>query len=269
MDTHEPSLEVADDMPRLSQHQPDIIPADDDRAAIFLQAGCVTSSAASNSAGVNPADSNPAARRFVRGGAGIVIIVAASALTGMLTPIGEQLLPHAVRSMANSSGPWAMVAFAAIYFGSLRSWRAAAMGVVSFLTMDLSFFVVFESLGMHYPHHFLAFWMGVGILIGPVIGLAASWLRADNIVSRVVAVAEIPAVLVGEGVFMLVRLPGESTVYAIASLVVGVGLFVVASRYLLRRARPIALGIAMSLGGAAAFFFVYGLIPLLLNKVVP
>ncbi|MDQ1572912.1 MAG: hypothetical protein QOH44_471 [Actinomycetota bacterium] len=246
-----------------------IIPKADDRAARLVQAGSVTSPAASNTAGANPAASNPAARMYVRGKAGIVTVVAASALTGILTPFGEQLLPNAVRSMANSSGPWALVAFTAIYFSSLRGWRAAIMGVVSFLTMDLSFYVVFESLGMFYPHHFLAFWIGVGALIGPVIGLAASWLRADDIVPRAVAVAAMPAVLVGEGVFMLVRLPGESTVYAIASLVVGAGVFVVASRFLLQRARPIAMSLAMGLGGAAAFFFVYGLIPLLLNKVVP
>jgi hypothetical protein len=246
-----------------------IIPKADDRAAMLVQAGLVTSPAASNTAGAIPAASNPAARMYVRGKAGIVMIVAASALTGILTPVGEQLLPHAVRSMANSSGPWAVVAFAAIYFSSLRGWRAAIMGAVSFLTMDLSFYVVFESLGMIYPHHFLAFWMGVGALIGPVIGLSASWLRAEEIVSRAVAVGAIPAVLVGEGIFMLVRLPGESTVYAIASLVVGAGLFVVLSRYLLLRARPIAMSLAMSVGGATAFYFVYGLIPLLLNKVVP
>jgi len=85
------------------------------------------------------------------------MVIAASALTGILTPFGQQLLPHAIRSMANSSGPWTIIAFAAIYFSGMRGWRAALLGAVSFVTMDLSFYVVFESLGLFYPHHFLAF----------------------------------------------------------------------------------------------------------------
>jgi hypothetical protein len=205
----------------------------------------------------------------VRGGAAVTIVLAASALTGILTPLGEQMLPHAIRSMANSSGPWALVAFAAIYLSGLRGWRAAALGAAAFLTMDLSFYVVFESLGLFYPLHFLAFWMLVAVAVGPIVGLSAAWLRSPQQTLRAVAVSAAPAVLVGEGVFMLVRLPGESTVYAIASLVIGVMLFVVSARLLLRSARTIILSISIAVAAGFAFFFVYGLIPLLLDKVVP
>jgi hypothetical protein len=214
----------------------------------------------------SPAWNSPA---LVRGGAAVAMALAASALTGILTPFGEQLLPHAIRSMANSSGPWALIAFAAIYITGLRGWRAALLGAASFVTMDLSFYVVFESLGLFYPLHFLAFWMLVAIVIGPIVGLSAAWLRSPVPNFRAIAVSAAPAVLAGEGVFMLVRLPGESTVYAMASLVVGIALFGILSRLLLREARTVALSLAIACAAGTAFFFVYGLIPLLLDKVVP
>jgi hypothetical protein len=206
---------------------------------------------------------------LARSGSAVSVVLAASALTGILTPFGEQMLPHAIRSMANSSGPWALVAFAAIYVSGLRGWRAAALGAASFVTMDLSFYVVFESLGLFYPQHFLAFWMLVAVVIGPVVGLSAAWLRSPHPPLRGVAVSAAPAVLVGEGIFMLVRLPGESTVYAIASLVVGVALFGILARLVLRDTRTIALSLVLAVAAGFAFFFVYGLIPLLLDKVVP
>jgi hypothetical protein len=206
---------------------------------------------------------------FSSGAAAVVMIVAASALTGILTTFGQQLLPHSIRSMANSSGPWMLITFVLIYLSGVRGRYAALMGAISFVTMDLSFYVVFELLGKFYPHHYLAFWMFIGVAIGPLIGICASWLRDKHPVRRALGVAAPASVLMGEGAYMLVRLPGESTVYAIASVAVGVLLLVGLVAWRLREARSASIGIALAIVGAVAFFFIYGLIPLLLHTVVP
>jgi hypothetical protein len=209
------------------------------------------------------------ADRSLPTGAIVVIVLAVAALVGQLTPIGERLLPESINTMANSSGPWAMVVFASIYFSRLTGWRAALLALAAFVVMDGCFYVVFDVLGGLYPHHYLTFWVIVAICVGPLVGLCASWLRSANPILRVVAVASPAAILVGEGIFMLTWLPGVSTVYSIASVVVGVALFAVLAVALLRRPHRVAMSFALAVVATAAFVGIYSLLPLVLDKVVP
>jgi hypothetical protein len=77
----------------------------------------------------------------------VVTVLAIAALVGQLTPIGERLLPESINTMANSSGPWAMVVFACVYFSRLRGWHAAGLAVAAFVVMDGCFYLVFDILG--------------------------------------------------------------------------------------------------------------------------
>lgn len=199
----------------------------------------------------------------------MIIVLAVAALVGQLTPIGERILPASISSMSNSSGPWAMIVFASVYFSRLRGWRAAALAVAAFVVMDGCFYVVFDILGGHYPHHYLAFWVLVAICIGPLVGLCASWLRSPQPRLQEVGVASPPAILVGEGIFMLVWLPGVSVVYSVASLIVGALLFAVLAALLLRGLCRILLSLAIGVVATGAFVAIYSLLPLVLNKVVP
>jgi hypothetical protein len=209
------------------------------------------------------------ASKLLRTIAPFTFVILVAVVAGALTPVGEHLLPHSIRSMANSSGPWMLIAFVSIVLSELRGWRAAAAGALSFLVMDAAFYLVFISFGDYYPHSYLAFWIGIGLLVGPAVGLSAAWLRAPGVRLRAVAVAAPAGVLIGEGVYMLIEIPGESTVYAIASVVVGVILFVILAALRLRGAATVAASSAMCVAVASAFFAVYGLIPLVLDKVVP
>lgn len=196
-------------------------------------------------------------------------MVGIGAIVGALTPFGELLLPRSVNAAANSSGPWAIIAFGSVYFAGLRGWRAAAVAAGSFLAMDVGFYVVFDMLGGYYPHSYLAFWLFVGLVIGPLVGLCASWLRDPHPALRAIAIAAPTSVLIGEGVHMLVRLPGESTLYAVASIVVGVTLFVLLAGVELRKFGWMLLSAAMCAAASALFVEIYGLLPLVLHKTVP
>jgi hypothetical protein len=199
----------------------------------------------------------------------VLIVLLAAALAGALTPLGEHVLPESINSAANSSGPWATITFALVYASQLRGWAAAALAAAALVTMDLTFFLFFDGLGGYYPHHYLAFWIAIAICVGPLLGLCASWLRSPNMYLRSLAVAAPSTVLIGEGVYMLEWLPGVSVVYSVASVVVGAALFVVLAGALLRRPARIALSFVLCAVGSFVFVEIYGLLPLVLNKVVP
>jgi hypothetical protein len=199
----------------------------------------------------------------------VLIVILVAALAGALTPLGEHVLPESINSAANSSAPWATITFALVYASQLRGWGAAALAAAALVTMDLTFFLFFDGLGGYYPHHYLAFWIVIAICVGPLLGLCASWLRSTNTFLRALAVAAPSTVLIGEGVYMLKWLPGVSVVYSVASVVVGVALFVVLAGALLRHPARIALSLALCTLGSLVFVEIYGLLPLVLNKVVP
>ena len=199
----------------------------------------------------------------------VLVVLAVAALVGQLTPIGERVLPESLSSMANSSGSWAMIVIASVYFSRLTGWRAAALALSAFVVMDVCFYAVFDLLGGYYPHHYLTFWVVVAICVGPLVGLCASWLRSDRPRLQEIAVAAPSAILVGEGVFMLARLPGVSVLYSVASIVVGVALFAVLAAHFLRRPSRITVSLVTSALAGTAFFAIYNLLPLVLDKVVP
>jgi len=196
-------------------------------------------------------------------------VLAVAALVGQLTPIGERILPESLSSMANSSGPWAMIVIASVYFSRLTGWRAALLAAAAFVVMDGCFYAVFDLLGGYYPRHYLTFWVVVAVFIGPIVGLCASWLRSSHLHFQEIAVAAPSAILVGEGIFMLLRLPGVSVVYSVASVVVGVALFIALAALFLRRPARIVISLGASILASLAFLEIYGMLPLLLNKVVP
>jgi hypothetical protein len=134
--------------------------------------------------------------------------------------------------------------------------------------MDLSFCAAFVVSGAYYPRSFLLFWVVVALLAGPLVAIAATWLRRAG-VRGAVAVGSMPAILLGEGAYIAVRLPDDSRVYP-ALLVVG-GLALPAALLMRRRPRFVAAlaAVAVSFGGAAVFAIAYNLVPLVIGKVVP
>jgi len=141
----------------------------------------------------------------------VIAVLAVAALVGQLTPIGERLLPESMSPMANSSGSWSMIVIGCIFFSRLTGWRAALLALGAFVLMDLCFYLVFGLLGGTYPRHYVLVWVIVAVVIGPLVGLCASWPRSPVALLQEAAVAAPSAILVGEGVFMLVRLPGSAS----------------------------------------------------------
>ncbi len=221
---------------------------------------------------VTPATAADAARARTRSwgaASAFALVFCAAAITGALTPFGMIHLPSSLHAVANSSAPWAMVAFATVFFVRARGARAALLGLCSFVVMDVAFWIVYEARIGHYPNHYLAFWVAVAVVVGPLVGLCASWLRSGAILVRALGVAAPSSILIGEGVYMLVRLPGSSTLYAVACVFAGLILCAVLGAIVLERMGIVVLSFVICTAASALFFAVYSLLPLVLDKTVP
>jgi Family of unknown function (DUF6518) len=255
VDAHAPSLEVGCD----SLRKRNIIRQADEIAIEFAQDRTVTTSTLRSEPRLRP----------LRATLGVGAVLLVAAVTGTLTPYGEVHLPSSISAAANSSGPWAIIAFASVYFSRIRGVGAAVLGAASLVVMDVFFFVSFEHRVGHYLHSYIEFWIAIAIVVGPLVGLCSSWLRSDHPVLREIGVAAPASILIGEGIFMLERLPGVSTLYAVASVVVGALLFVVLAGIRLDRLSRILASLLICAAASVAFFEIYGLLPQVLDKVVP
>lgn len=197
---------------------------------------------------------------------GTLLALAVSAAAGALTPLGQQYLPEPLAPLANSSGSWTLIAFGAVYLSRARPVPAAVLGAACFILMNELYAVVSTLRGNPYSAGLLDFWTVVAVVVGPVVGLSASWLRGGRPHLLVPAVAAPSAVLIGEGVYYLTVLP-EFTAYGILEVAAGALLLLA---LVARRVRTVQHGVAaaaLAVVGAAAFVTAYTAAPAVLGAL--
>ena len=146
-----------------------------------------------------------AVRAVPRGGGlglRIALVLVVALLAGGLTPLGQQYLPDAIRSAANSAGGWEIVLVLAVWTARLPPLPAAITGLVAFVLMLEAYSAVSSWRG--FPDRSLfGFWGIVALVAGPLIGLATAWLRARSRVLAAIGVVIVSAPLLGEAVYGL------------------------------------------------------------------
>jgi hypothetical protein len=159
----------------------------------------------------------------------IAAVLAVAFAAGCLTPLGQQYLPDAVNSAANSMGGWEIVLVASVGVARLRPLPAAITGAVAFLLMLEGYSLVSELRG-HPDRSLFSFWGVVAIVGGPIIGLATAWLRARRRVLRIVAavVLALPALVEAAYGLTVIRAT-TSPVWWIVEAVLAVALVVIVS----------------------------------------
>jgi hypothetical protein len=242
--------------PKRSSRMMPVIPWADASAVARRKAGDMTATAPSVPSSV------PQRGRF-RGPGGVLLALAVSAAAGALTPIGQQYLPEPLGPLANSSGSWTLVAFVAVYASRARPVPAAVLGAACFVLMNELYAVVSTLRGNPYTAGPLDFWTLVALVIGPVVGLTAAWLRSERAVLVVLAIAAPSAVLIGEGVYYLAVLP-DYRAYGIGEAAAGILLLLVLVTRRARTARLATATAALAAIGAAAFVAAYTLVPAVL-----
>ena len=173
----------------------------------------------------------------VRVAAGIAI---ASFVLGGLTSYAQGLLPSDVRSFANSASGWTLITAGLVFWSRLPARWAAPLGAASFVFLVLGYTVVAEYRGFHYEPLMFSV---IGLVVGPFIGTAASWLR-NSPLRAALATALLAGVAVGEAAYGLTTVrETTSPVYWTAIGVVGIGLVTAALATRVRGAFPVGVAV--------------------------
>lgn len=188
-----------------------------------------------------------------------LIVLVTAAVTGGLTSFGQQYLPDELRSLANGAGPWFAVLVGAIVVARPRPVLAIILGVLGLIVMNEAYGVVSRWRGFYYGGSLSSMWNQIALLVGPVAGIAATWLRSPR-PSLVALGASAPAaVLIGEGLFGLTVVSDTtSPVFWTIELAAGIGVVVVTAVTRLRTISAIGVLVGATAVGTALFYVVYG-----------
>lgn len=173
------------------------------------------------------------------------IPVVLSFVLGGLTSYAQGFLPDAFTSFANSASGWTVLTALLVYWSRARTGPAAVLGAASFVLLVLGYTVASQVRGFVYDPLFFSV---VGLVAGPFVGVAASWLRATG-VRAALGVALLAGIGVGEGVYGLTVV--RETTSPVYWTVIGVAGLVLLAGLLVRRIRG-ALPVALAVGGTAA-----------------
>jgi len=204
---------------------------------------------------VTMATQTPATRTLIsRPAVRIGIAVVLSFLLGGLTSYAQGFLPDAIISFANSASGWTVLTALLVYWSRARTGPAAVLGAVSFVLLVLGYMVAAQVRGFVYDPLLFSV---VGVVVGPFVGAAASWLRATG-VRAALGTALLSGIGVGESVYGLTIV--RETTSPVYWTVIGIAGLALVTVMLVRRVRG-ALPVALASGGplvvAAAFYFAY------------
>jgi hypothetical protein len=163
------------------------------------------------------------------------VVLAFSLLVGGITSPAQGFLPESVNSLANSAGGWSMLAFLGVWLSRARPLLGTVLGAVSFVAMVEAYGIVSLWRGYFLADPFSSMWVPIGLVAGPVIGVAAALVRHGSPGWAVAGVLPLSAVLVAEGIWAL-RTVSDTTspVYWTLEIVLGVAFLAAA---VLRRRR--------------------------------
>jgi Family of unknown function (DUF6518) len=111
--------------------------------------------------------------------AGTLLVIVIALGLGALTDLGQAWLPQSSASLANSGASWAAVAFVLALFAT-GTGRAVLWGLLGLAGLAGGYYLT--AISRHVPESpaSIRFWMLAAVIIGPLLGLAASWVRRGS-----------------------------------------------------------------------------------------
>jgi uncharacterized membrane protein YeaQ/YmgE (transglycosylase-associated protein family) len=173
-------------------------------------------------------------------------------------------LPFSLEPLSNSAGPWIVVAFV-VALTAHRLRESVMLAVVSLLALVVGFYVAEAIRGWAVSAHQVALWSVASVVIGPLVGLAAGWLRHGRRTAGSLGAGVLGGVLAGEAVYGLTTLRFSTPAdYWHVQLVLGIGLAV---GLVLWRSRHHLLGSGPALATSLAAGTMVGLATLAAYRV--
>ncbi|MFJ2979418.1 DUF6518 family protein [Curtobacterium sp. NPDC087082] len=207
----------------------------------------------------------PAPTHAVPAAARVSMALTGALLAGVLTSFGQAV--PGLSSVANSAGPWFVVAAALCLLAGVRSGRwaspaAMVLGVVLLELMHVGYWATTNLRGYPDVLSITNFWVLMGIPAGVLAGAVAVALRSRDVGWRGAALGATAAVLVGEGVRALLQVADTTgPVTWVVEIVVGLAVLVVAvvtARTPLGRIVALATGVLGTVGVLGAYLLLGG-----------
>jgi hypothetical protein len=155
---------------------------------------------------------------------GALFAVAVGLVLGGLTDVGQSHLPSFAWSLTNSGGSWVLVAFLVALRGS-RVRQSIMQGTACLLALDVGFYITAAARDVPLSAPAVAFWVLAAVVVGPIVGLAAGWVRHSGPIRTGAGAGILAGFLAGESIYALHYLSqSTSPVYWTIQLVVGGGL---------------------------------------------
>jgi hypothetical protein len=151
---------------------------------------------------------------------GALFAMAVGFVLGALTDVGQSRLPWVAGSLANSGGSWVLVAFLVALRGSSVR-QSISQGSACLLALDAGYYLTAAHRGIPVSSASVVFWVFAAVVVGPIVGLAAGWIRHAGPIRSGLGAGVLAGFLAGESIYALHYL-GQSTspVYWTIQLVV-------------------------------------------------
>jgi hypothetical protein len=173
---------------------------------------------------------------------------------GALTVLGQAALPGSWNHFANSGAVWLVASF--VVGALMPSFTWAMIGGFITLVGELAgYTAIISILGLTYPFSTIAFWGAIGLVGGPIFGLAGQWWRWNSDSwSQAISSALMGGVFIAEGWFMLTV--NQDALAGWVSIAIGGLLAILLPATWPSRFRSLAALIPIVLLGIAAFALV-------------
>ena len=192
--------------------------------------------------------------------AGTLLVLAIALALGALTDLGQAWLPQSSASLANSGASWAAVAFV-LALCATGTGRAALWGLLGLAGLVGGYYLA--AISRHVPESpaSIRFWMLAAVIIGPLLGVAASWVRRGPPVAAALGAGTAAGLLGGESVYGLTVIAGStSSRYWAIQLAVAVVLLVALDTWRVREGAAVVLSVvtAATVGALTAVVYLKG-----------
>lgn len=192
--------------------------------------------------------------------AGAVLVLAVALGLGALTDLGQAWLPQSSASLVNSGGSWAAVAFVLALLAT-GTGRAILWGLLALAGLAGGYYAT--AILRHVPESpaSIRFWMLAAVIVGPLLGLGASWVRRGSPVTAALGAGAAAGLLGGESVYGLTAIAGStSSLYWTIQLAVAVALLIALDAWRVREPAPVVLSVvtAAVVGALTALVYLKG-----------
>jgi len=186
----------------------------------------------------------------------LALAAAVGLAVGAATEWSVLHLPFSLEPLSNTAAPWVLVAFA-VALTARWMGESLVLAVVTLVALILGFYVAEALRGWAVSRHQVEFWCVTSVVAGPLVGLAAGWLRHAGRTAGALGAGVLGGLLAGEAVHGLTALRFSTPAdYWHAQFVLGVGLTIGLTLWLSRR-RP--LGNVPVLAASVTAFAIVGL----------